>query len=510
MTSRQLDKKIQKKIDKALKKIVYVPTDEKLTFAGGLPAFMELFSATGLEEEFLQCLPERNHARSIGSLKLGYTVMFSFLFGFECLSDIEKFRKDPTLREMFQDEAAAARTIGDFLRDFTPEHIECFNLFLEKMCRFIWQDLQGKLSAEFIPNKFILDVDSTIHEQHGDKMEGLAFNFKGEWGLDSQQAYDQLGLCHGYQLRPGNTKSGIDAMALIENTFSNNTKTQQKRRNDFYDFFRADSAYCTEEIIKGLLKRGLHFTITAHDGWTGWKKAMKESGLQWQPWVYSQKELEIAENKGKELPRVEITRILWSPEWSKKEESKLVFPIVIKRTWSEKKEKKRKRQEREQGLFMEGFYEEEPWEYYGVLTNVPLNTERSTVELSSNQRYWGIQEVFEFHKKRGNAENFIREEKYNFRLKNYPCQKLLANHAYGQLCQVAHNLLRWVALLLEPGKPHYSKKLRNNLLLIPGRIIESARYTVMKVPRWAYKEVCLMREACRLKPEKVPAYYSTA
>ena len=177
MTSRQLDKKIQKKIDKALKKIVYVPTDEKLTFAGGLPAFMELFSATGLEEEFLQCLPERNHARSIGSLKLGYTVMFSFLFGFECLSDIEKFRKDPTLREMFQDEAAAARTIGDFLRDFTPEHIECFNLFLEKMCRFIWQDLQGKLSAEFIPNKFILDVDSTIHEQHGDKMEGLAFNF---------------------------------------------------------------------------------------------------------------------------------------------------------------------------------------------------------------------------------------------------------------------------------------------------------------------------------------------
>ena len=223
---------------------------------------------------------------------------------------LEKFRKDPTLREMFQDEAAAARTIGDFLRDFTPEHIECFNLFLEKMCRFIWQDLQGKLSAEFIPNKFILDVDSTIHEQHGDKMEGLAFNFKGEWGLDSQQAYDQLGLCHGYQLRPGNTKSGIDAMALIENTFSNNTKTQQKRRNDFYDFFRADSAYCTEEIIKGLLKRGLHFTITAHDGWTGWKKAMKESGLQWQPWVYSQKELEIAENKGKELPRVEITRIL--------------------------------------------------------------------------------------------------------------------------------------------------------------------------------------------------------
>lgn len=33
----------------------------------------------------------------------------------------------------------------------------------------------------------------------------------------------------------------------------------------------------------------------------------------------------------------------------------------------------------------------------------------------------------------GNAENFIKEEKYGYDLKNFPCLKLNANYAYGLL-----------------------------------------------------------------------------
>ena len=31
-----------------------------------------------------------------------------------------------------------------------------------------------------------------------------------------------------------------------------------------------------------------------------------------------------------------------------------------------------------------------------------------------------LQEIIEFHRKRGNSENFIREEKYNYDLKHFP------------------------------------------------------------------------------------------
>jgi hypothetical protein len=43
--------------------------------------------------------------------------------------------------------------------------------------------------------------------------------------------------------------------------------------------------------------------------------------------------------------------------------------------------------------------------------------------------------VIEFYRKRGNAENYIREDKYGFDLKHYPCLKLIANKAYGLISE---------------------------------------------------------------------------
>jgi hypothetical protein len=48
----------------------------------------------------------------------------------------------------------------------------------------------------------VIDIDSTSHVQHGSKMEGLAWNYKKEWCLDSIIAFDEVGLCHGMKLRP--------------------------------------------------------------------------------------------------------------------------------------------------------------------------------------------------------------------------------------------------------------------------------------------------------------------
>ncbi len=59
------------------------------------------------------------------------------------------------------------------------------------------------------------------------------------------------------------------------------------------------------------------------------------------------------------------------------------------------------------------------WEYYGVVTNFDLFKT-------------SLKKVLEFYQKRGNAENFIREEKYGYDLKQFPCQKLGANHAFLQ------------------------------------------------------------------------------
>lgn len=63
-------------------------------------------------------------------------------------------------------------------------------------------------------------MDSTSHIQHGDKMEGLAWNYKQEWCLDSLVTFDDVGLAHGMQLRAGNTFSSQGASLQIDEVSS--------------------------------------------------------------------------------------------------------------------------------------------------------------------------------------------------------------------------------------------------------------------------------------------------
>ena len=158
----------------------------------------------------------------------------------------------------------------------------------------------------------------------------------------------------------------------------------------------------------------------------------------------------------------------------------------------------------------------DPYDYYAIVCNFPLDLatereegDRDNLEKQKIRRY-SLQEVMVFYQKRGNAENFIREEKYGYDLKHFPCQKLKANHAYGLLAMVAHNLLRYVAILMKPHKPHFSKKLRKRYVFHAGKVVKHARQVVLKIAAKGYEEVRNLREAWGLEPKKVPLHFSSA
>jgi hypothetical protein len=453
--------------ERKLRKIKIVPTDFKLTAATGLGTVLEIFDQSGLAKEFKRCLPERISHRSAGSYFLALMVIAGHIHGVDALSDLAEVRGDPYVQSLFHDEVAAVRTIGDFLRDFEPEHIDRLRDFLNRMSRTLFASLQNSLDPEHRPNKLIIDMDSTYHVHYGEQIEGVAWNYKKEWSLESQVAFNSLGFCHGVQLRPGNTKSGTNAAEAMERIFSDG-QTQIERRRRGLIYFRADSAYCSQEPIKVCLKQGALFTLTAHDGTTGWKSRLESEGVDWQPWVYTPAEIEKAKRMQRELPKVEVGRIHWSPSWS---EEKLLFPIVIKRTWQPYREEKKG----QESIFAPDTVSQMgEWEHYAVVTNFNLAD-------------WSLQGVMEHHAKRGNAENFMKEEKYNFNLSGFPCQKLLANHAWMLLAQVAHNMIRWIALMDAPDRPHYSKKIRSKYIFIAGRVVSHAKTLTLRVMRSAWE-----------------------
>jgi hypothetical protein len=454
--------------ERHLRKIKVVPTDFKLTAASGLGTVLEVFDASPLSKAFKKCLPERVSHRSVGSYYLALMVIAGHIHGAEALADLASISEDPYLEKLFEDDVAAIRTIGDFLRDFEVEHIEKLNLFLNQMSRSLFLSLQESQPDQFKPKDLVIDMDSTYHEHFGEKIEGVAWNYKKEWSLETQAAFSSLGFCHGVQLRPGNTKSGTNAAPFIEQIFQD-SRTQRIRRLEAKDYFRADSAYCYQDVIKSCLARGILFTLTAHDGTTGWKSLIEKEGLDWSPWVHSCDAIKKAKSRDEELPTIEVSRFYWEPSWS---EEKLMFPIVVKREWKPYTNKK----ETQESLFApDTVLEHGEWQYYAVVTNFDLSK-------------WSIQEVFEWHQKRGNAENFIKEEKYNFKLKNFPCQKLLANHAWILLAQVAHNMIRWIALMDSPDKPHFSKKIRKKYIFIAGRVVSHAKQITLRVMKSTYEK----------------------
>lgn len=437
--------------------------DDKLTAAAGLGSMIEVFDDSPMAKAFAECLPPRSSNNSYGSYRLGLIQLSSFIYGHDSLDDLEEFRDDPLFEAALKGEVAAPKTIGDWLRDFKPEHIDKLNRFLSRMSRAIRKQLERIQPDEFKPGPLHLSIDSTSHVQHGSKIEGCAWNYKGQWCLDSQEIFDELGFSHGFELRAGNTKPGSDAIALITQAFSGLPFDQEK-------YLSADSAYCHQDVIRTAIALGAKFTITANDATTSWRDKVAAI-TNWTPWVYSEGEIKKAAAKKRDLPKIELGWFLWEPEWA---EGKLKFPIVVKRTWKGY-----------EGLFAQsadGF-----WDHYAVATNLSLMTHT-------------LQQIVEHHNKRGNAENFIKEEKYGFDLLHFPCLSLTANYAFGLLAQIAHNVLRWVALVQKPDKPHFSKKLRRRFIYIPGKVVSHARQLFLKIPTRFYKEVARYKQAWRFEP----------
>lgn len=439
--------------------IDYLISKDKLTNFSGLKNLVEAFNEGKLKEPFTQALPERVGPNSEGSYRLGLIQVASFLFGHDCLADLEKFKRDPFVKTLFGGDVVAPRTMGDFLRDFESEHLVKMNGFLKTQARSYRRQLFNMLKKAYKPSLAPhLFIDSTSHVQQGKKIEGVAYNYKDEWCLDSQVVFDELGFCWDMELRSGNTKSGVGAEEQIKRVFSDYKFADKK-------YLSADSAYCNQEIIKTLIGLGVQFTITANHATTGWENHIDEIS-NWQPWTWTQNEKDRAYNYEIELPEVEVGSFHWRPSWSEG----LVLPVVVKRQKAEQTD-----------LFNGGY------KCYGVVTN------HSLFEQTPEQ-------VLRHHNKRGNSENFIREGKYGYDLKHFPCLKLKANHAYGLLAFVAHNMLRWVSWHDNPHKPHFAKYIREKFLIVPGKIVSHSRMLVLRVPAYFMKEVQKLREALELKP----------
>ncbi len=122
------------------------------------------------------------------------------------------------------------------------------------------------------------------------------------------------------------------------------------------------------------------------------------------------------------------------------------------------------------------FLEGDEFAYFYFVTNTELPSEKVVIA----------------YEKRGNAENYIKEAKYDMAVGHLLLQSFWANEAIFQLMMLAYNLFLLFKMDFANGTEYRQqiKTFRLKYVFLAGKIIRTARYVVMKLPaKYPFRDV---------------------
>ena len=156
---------------------------------GGIKIYDLLYNSLKIREQTQDLLPAKKLNSTITQQNKLKTLIFKFICGADCLDDLDWLRLDTAFKNVTAG-AMAPTTAGEFIRSFSNRSIE----LLEEQLTLL---ALKKRQIIFPKDKdFELAIDSTPHIQTGLQMEGLEYDYKNNWGLNSLNAYDQYGFSY--------------------------------------------------------------------------------------------------------------------------------------------------------------------------------------------------------------------------------------------------------------------------------------------------------------------------
>ncbi len=409
-------------------------TRKDLSPYGGLIFYKNLINRLNLEGNLGRILPQRQVKRGLKSSEKFISGMYAFICGGDCIDDISYLNQDTLFRSLCFG-GIATTTMGRFLRIFKLKHIERLQNFLPQMAL--------NLRKKLFPNqkKITITMDSTPHEQSGQYMEGVRWNYKNMWCLDSQNAFDEYGLCYGWNLRPGNTFSANGSTEMIEQIFKHIPE------NDYERYFRADSAYAQLAVYNSLLIKNIKFAICLGEKSWGSLLDKFEFKIAW----HKTKLNFFKSNKCQTGSCMYPIKGLYGQSFLR---------VVFIRTKKKKITKDNKRY----------------YDYYAIVTNI---TEREMNE----------EKIVKFYRKRANVENFIKDLKYGMDFLHFPSGTLRVNQVWGMMGIYAYNLMRMSSFILYPERGCFLKRVRMKMVTLACRIKKHARKVYIEFNDNLFKEV---------------------
>ncbi len=370
------------------------------------------------------------------------SLVSAMALGADCIEDCDVLRSGQT-GAVLGHRVVAPSTLGTFLRGFTFGHVRQLDRVLAVALERAWAAGAGPGDG-----RLVVDADSFIGEVHGLAKQGAAFGYTRQRGYHPLLATraDTGEVLH-IRLRAGsaNTSRGMSRFCdeLIARV--------RRAGGSGIKLLRADSGFWNNKIFSKLDLAGWQFSI----------------GVRMQPHVRAAIE-QIPEDAWMTLedyPKTSIAQIAETTlgEWR----------LIVRRV----------RRLSQQGELLP------VWDHYSFATN--RADELAVVEAE--------------HRQHAVVELAIRDLK-DEALAHFPSGRFFANAAWTVIAVLAHNLLRWTQTIGLPATTtRTARTLRRRLLMLPGRLVRSARRQTLRMPaRWPWAEQFLAALA-RLRALPPPA-----
>lgn len=371
---------------------------------------------------------------STNKIKMNHikTMLCGHFIGIDRLERIKLLQGDP-LVEAFEISVKEPETVSRFLGNFNHKTTQ--------MLRYINFKVFKKLLRKKKLKSITVDIDSSVVNVEGHQ-EGAVKGYNpkkpGNNCYNIQFAFcDELKAYITGFVRSGNTYTANGAAEMIKEIVAH-IKT-----DDLEILFRMDSGYFDDDIITTIESVGCQYLI-----------------------------------KGKEYPTLASQVTVPTISFAKGDEGRETTELVTKlNTWDKDRRFVVSRvlkpeKDRSQISFLEG----SDFEYFYFVTNTELSSEKVVIA----------------YEKRGNAENYIKEAKYDMAVGRLLLKSFWANEAIFQLMMLSYNLFLLFKLdFLDISEFRQQiKTFRLKYVFLAGKIIRTARYVVMKLPvKYPFRDV---------------------
>jgi len=421
---------------------VVVFDDERAVANAGAMLPALLAGRLGIETLVDECVDLGDRPGAANPGRKVMTMLSAMALGADCIEDCDILRSGRTAAVLGHG-VAAPSTLGTFLRSFTFGHVRQLDRVLGRALERAWHADAGPGAG-----RLIVDVDSFVGEVHGRAKQGAGFGYTRQRGYHPILAIRQdSGEVLHIRLRKGSANTSRGIQRFLDELLARIDRAGATGPG----LLRADSGFWSNETFRRLERAGWQYSI----------------GVRLQPTVRAAIE-HIPDSEWVTLEDYPPTSIAQIAETTLNDRR-----LIVRRV----------RTLDRQGQLLP------TWELFPFLTNrtEPL----ALVEAE--------------HRQHAVVELCIRDLK-DQALAHFPSGKFNANAAWTVIAALAHNLLRWTqAIGLPQTTTRTARTLRRRLLALPGRLVRSARRTLLRMPaRWPWADDFLAALA-RLRALPPPA-----